>query len=238
MRFDGRAAAQRARAPQGRARARFCAPRPPPPLAGGRGRHSPRAALSRAGTGDEGTRAEMFAAPARVLLVLAGYVYPGYLCFKQLKKPKRDEVAVADWCTYWMCMAALAAVELLADAFVSWAPLYYEAKIAFVVYLWHPRTRGAAFVYESMLAPRIAAHEENIDRALSEAQARAGDALYSSWQRGSSFTQQMLVQAVAQIAANGGQAQTEQKPAFTVTGAPRNAHEAAAAALVTPKKEE
>ena len=176
--------------------------------------------------------------------VLLGYVYPGYRCFKALKlTQKRDqrEKVLADWCAYWMVVAALAAVEVVGDSLVSWVPLYYEAKLAFVVYLWHPRTRGAMFVYDSMLAPRIAQHEEVIDRTLSEAKAKAGDAAYEYWRRGSDTAQKLVVQAVAQIAAQGpAQGQGEgggSKPAFTVSGAPRNAHEAAAAALVTPKEE-
>lgn len=30
-------------------------------------------------------------------------------------------------------------------------PLYYEAKLLFVVWLWHPRTKGAVYLYSHTL---------------------------------------------------------------------------------------
>ena len=30
-------------------------------------------------------------------------------------------------------------------------PLYYEAKLLFVVWLWHPKTRGAVYLYTHTL---------------------------------------------------------------------------------------
>ena len=46
------------------------------------------------------------------------------------------------------------------------APPYSEGKLAFVVYLWHPKTEGALYVYETFLAPFIAQHEGDIDRCV------------------------------------------------------------------------
>ena len=34
--------------------------------------------------------------------------------------------------------------------------MYYEAKVLFVLYLWHPKTQGAAYLYSSMLQPFLA----------------------------------------------------------------------------------
>ena len=30
-------------------------------------------------------------------------------------------------------------------------PLYYEGKVLFVLWLWHPKTRGAAYLYQHTL---------------------------------------------------------------------------------------
>jgi hypothetical protein len=38
-------------------------------------------------------------------------------------------------------VASLTVVERFADGAVSWLPMYGEAKLALVVYLWHPSTR-------------------------------------------------------------------------------------------------
>jgi len=43
--------------------------------------------------------------------------------------------------------------ERAADQLIFWLPMYSEAKVALVVYLWHPRTQGAVFVYDTFLQP-------------------------------------------------------------------------------------
>ena len=62
----------------------------------------------------------------------------------------------------------------IADRFVFWLPMYCEAKVAFVVYLWHPRTQGALYVYDAFVAPFLAKHEPDIDRRIDETRASVG----------------------------------------------------------------
>ena len=48
-------------------------------------------------------------------------------------------------------------------------PLYYPAKVAFVVYLWHPKTLGAKTLYGKTVRPALNSHEAQIDQAVDEA---------------------------------------------------------------------
>jgi hypothetical protein len=45
------------------------------------------------------------------------------------------------WCCCRILVASLTVVERFADCAVSWLPMYGEAKLALIVYLWHPNTR-------------------------------------------------------------------------------------------------
>lgn len=47
-------------------------------------------------------------------------------------------------------------------------PLYYEAKLLFVVWLWYPSTKGAVSLYTHTLQPLLAAHEATIDQKLAD----------------------------------------------------------------------
>ena len=47
-------------------------------------------------------------------------------------------------------------------------PLYYEAKLLFVLWLWYPASRGALSLYTHSLQPLLSAHEAAIDRTLAE----------------------------------------------------------------------
>ena len=44
---------------------------------------------------------------------------------------------------YRILLAFLTALERLADCALSWLPMYGEAKLALVVYLWHPSTTAS-----------------------------------------------------------------------------------------------
>jgi receptor expression-enhancing protein 1/2/3/4 len=50
-------------------------------------------------------------------------------------------------------LAVMTIFERAADQLIFWLPMYSEAKVALVVYLWHPRTQGAIFVYDTFLQP-------------------------------------------------------------------------------------
>eukprot|EP00240_Pyramimonas_obovata_P010784 CAMPEP_0118922250 /NCGR_PEP_ID=MMETSP1169-20130426/1239_1 /TAXON_ID=36882 /ORGANISM="Pyramimonas obovata, Strain CCMP722" /LENGTH=124 /DNA_ID=CAMNT_0006863085 /DNA_START=298 /DNA_END=672 /DNA_ORIENTATION=+ len=116
--------------------------------------------------------------------------------------------------------------ERLADAFVFWFPLYSEAKVAFVVWLWQPRTQGAKLLYESFLKPFLLEHEQEVDRCIDESRTRATDLFASYWSRAMHYAQQCFYHALQSWPSNQNQVQGRQGGSqFN----PNNAHEAAAA---------
>eukprot|EP00250_Pteridium_aquilinum_P015031 c22340_g1_i2 orf=88-714(+) len=76
----------------------------------------------------------------RALIMAVGYVYPAYKCFKCVEMNRPDVEQLRFWCQYWIIIAVVTVLERLGDTFVSWLPLYSEAKLAFIIFLWSPRT--------------------------------------------------------------------------------------------------
>ncbi|CAF2109610.1 unnamed protein product [Brassica oleracea] len=113
----------------------------------------------------------------RGLVMVFGYAYPAYECYKAVEKNKPEIQQLRFWCQYWILVAALTVFERVGDTFASWlvVPLYSEAKLAFFIYLWFPKTRGTTYVYDSFFRPYVAKHENEIDRNLVELRTRAGD---------------------------------------------------------------
>ncbi|KAG7587167.1 TB2/DP1/HVA22-related protein [Arabidopsis thaliana x Arabidopsis arenosa] len=111
----------------------------------------------------------------RGLLMVFGYAYPAYECFKTVELNKPEIQQLQFWCQYWIIVAALTIFERIGDALVSWLPMYSEAKLAFFIYLWFPKTKGTTYVYDSFFRPYIAKHENEIDRNLMKARTRARD---------------------------------------------------------------
>lgn len=139
-----------------------------------------------------------------------GYAYPAYECYKtvELNKPEIEQLRF--WCQYWILVAVLTVCERIGDTFISWVPMYSEAKLAFYIYLWYPKTKGTSYVYDSFFKPYVAKHENEIDRSLLELRTRAGDMVFVYWQRAASYGQTRVFEILQYIAA---QSTTRPRPA-------------------------
>ncbi|KAF8403352.1 hypothetical protein HHK36_011454 [Tetracentron sinense] len=98
-------------------------------------------------------------------------------------------------------VAVLTVFERFGDVFVSWLPMYGEMKLAFVIYLWHPKTKGASYVYQTFLRPYIAEHETDIDRKFLELRARVWDLVIQHWQNSADFGQNAFLQIIQYLVA-------------------------------------
>ncbi|KAF5747170.1 HVA22-like protein i [Tripterygium wilfordii] len=136
----------------------------------------------------------------RGLVMVFGYAYPAYECYKTVEKNKPEIEQLRFWCQYWILVAVLTVCERIGDAFISWVPMYNEAKLAFVIYLWYPKTKGTTYVYDSFFRPYVAKHENDIDRNLFELRTRAGDMAILYWQRASSYGQTRVFEILQYIA--------------------------------------
>eukprot|EP00268_Persea_americana_P000647 TRINITY_DN1019_c0_g2_i1.p1 TRINITY_DN1019_c0_g2~~TRINITY_DN1019_c0_g2_i1.p1 ORF type:complete len:339 (+),score=74.84 TRINITY_DN1019_c0_g2_i1:173-1189(+) len=138
----------------------------------------------------------------RGLVMVLGYTYPAYECFKIVEKNKPEIEQLRFWCQYWILVAVLTVLERVGDTFISWVPMYSEAKLAFFVYLWYPKTRGTAYVYDSFLKPYVSKHETEIDRNLMELRAKAGDIAVLYWQKAASYGHTRIFEIMQYAAAS------------------------------------
>ncbi|KAI7747728.1 hypothetical protein M8C21_024744, partial [Ambrosia artemisiifolia] len=136
----------------------------------------------------------------RGLVMVFGYAYPAYECFKCVEKNKPDIEQLRFWCQYWILVAVLTVCERIGDTFISWVPMYSEAKLAFYIYLWFPKTKGTSYVYDSFFQPYISKHETEIDRNLSELRTMAGDMTVLYWQRTASYIQTRTFDIIQYVA--------------------------------------
>lgn len=99
----------------------------------------------------------------RIATLALGYIYPAYKCFKIIdsSKPKIEQLQI--WCQYWIIIAVFTGFERVADTFVSWLPFYSGGKLAFIVYLWHPDTKGTEYVFQTYIKPLVSKHTQEVD---------------------------------------------------------------------------
>jgi len=118
------------------------------------------------------------AASAGVLLILLGigvgslcsiigFVYPTIASFRAIEtKTKNDDT---QWLIYWTVYGFFAVLETFVDYVLYFVPFYYAFKLAFLLWLMLPQTRGAEFLYNSFLRDFLRANESRIDSAINKA---------------------------------------------------------------------
>eukprot|EP01091_Cochliopodium_minus_P013056 TRINITY_DN4102_c0_g1_i1.p1 TRINITY_DN4102_c0_g1~~TRINITY_DN4102_c0_g1_i1.p1 ORF type:complete len:153 (-),score=30.60 TRINITY_DN4102_c0_g1_i1:50-508(-) len=95
---------------------------------------------------------------------VVGFLYPAYKSFKALETPETDDDV--QFLTYWVVYSFFNFLEFFADVVISWIPLYYELKIAALVYLQY--NNSAAFIYKSLIRPFLLKNEKLIDKNIDQ----------------------------------------------------------------------
>ncbi|GMY05855.1 HVA22-like protein k [Fagus crenata] len=91
-----------------------------------------------------------------------GIVLPVYKTFKAIEKKDQDEQQ--RWLLYWAAYGSFSLAEVFADKLLSWFPLYYHVKFAFLVWLQLPSADGARNLYMSHLRPFLLKHQAILDQ--------------------------------------------------------------------------
>uniref|UniRef100_A0A0D9W4R8 HVA22-like protein n=1 Tax=Leersia perrieri TaxID=77586 RepID=A0A0D9W4R8_9ORYZ len=113
----------------------------------------------------------------KALTVLFGYAIPALECFKAIEQRPGRTDQLRFWCQYWIILVILVIFDDIAGVLTSNIPMYSELKLAFLVYLWYPQTRGTDIVYETFLRPLVMQYEPSIEERLRYLRANAGDIL-------------------------------------------------------------
>ncbi|KAM3229756.1 hypothetical protein ACQJBY_060524 [Aegilops geniculata] len=150
---------------------------------------------------------------SRILLLVFGYAYPAYECYKtvELNKPEIEQLIF--WCQYWILVALMTVMERFGDFTISWLPFYSEAKLLFFIYLWYPRTKGTTYIYGTFFKPYISQHENEIDRNLLELRARASDVVIVYVQKVAAVGQNTFFDVLKYVASQSpSQKSKQQRP--------------------------
>ncbi|EOA17377.1 hypothetical protein CARUB_v10005665mg [Capsella rubella] len=91
-----------------------------------------------------------------------GIGLPVYSTFKAIES--RDENEQRKWLIYWAAYGSFSLVEVFTDKIISWFPLYYHVKFAFLVWLQLPTVEGSKQIYNNQIRPFLLRHQARVDR--------------------------------------------------------------------------
>ncbi|KAL5219527.1 hypothetical protein ABZP36_020211 [Zizania latifolia] len=149
---------------------------------------------------------------SRVLLLVFGYAYPAYECYKTVELNKPEIGQLIFWCQYWILVALMTVLERFGDFTISWLPFYSEAKLMFFIYLWYPKTKGTTYIYGTFFRPYISQHENEIDRNLLELRARATDVVVLYFQKAATAGQNTFFDVLKFVASQSSSQKSRQQP--------------------------
>ena len=109
---------------------------------------------------------------SRFACILVGHLYPLYRTFKAIRRmpphaesskafdPPLEPAAISDMkrvVAFWAVHGVFTFAEFFIDFFVWIIPMYYEAKILFLVWLVHSNFSGAMFFFDMFIGLLTAA---------------------------------------------------------------------------------
>ncbi|EAR87858.1 HVA22/TB2/DP1 family protein (macronuclear) [Tetrahymena thermophila SB210] len=97
---------------------------------------------------------------------IVGFIYPAYMSFKALETT--DNKDDKQWLTYWVVYSLFTVMDSFIGFTLSFIPFYYFLKLAFFVYLFHPKTLGAVVVYDKVVQPLLKKYESDIDQNINK----------------------------------------------------------------------
>ncbi|XP_053368025.1 receptor expression-enhancing protein 3 [Clarias gariepinus] len=147
---------------------------------------------------------------SRTVVLLFGTLYPAYYSYKAVKTKNVKEYV--RWMMYWIVFALYTVAETISDLTVAWFPLYYEIKIACVIWLVSPYTRGASVIYRKVLHPLLTSKEREIDDYIVQAKERSYETMLHFGKQGLSIAATAAVSA----AVKGQGAITEKLRSFSM----------------------
>uniref|UniRef100_A0A2K5XAZ8 Receptor expression-enhancing protein n=1 Tax=Mandrillus leucophaeus TaxID=9568 RepID=A0A2K5XAZ8_MANLE len=130
-----------------------------------------------------------------------GMLYPAYYSYKAVKTKNVKEYV--RWMMYWIVFALYTVIETVADQTVAWFPLYYELKIAFVIWLLSPYTKGASLIYRKFLHPLLSSKEREIDDYIVQAKERGYETMVNFGRQGLNLAATAAVTAAVKVIPRG-----------------------------------
>merc|ERR1712183_142408 len=99
------------------------------------------------------------------IVSLLGFLYPAYASVKAIESTIKDDDT--QWLTYWVVYSAFTILEFFSDMFLSWFPLYFLFKCAFLAYCMAPFSwNGSVLIYQRFIKPFVLKHEKEVDQYL------------------------------------------------------------------------
>lgn len=96
-----------------------------------------------------------------------GFLYPAYMTFKTVESIEHDKDDKL-WLCYWVVFSMMNVFDRFLNGILAIIPFYSFLKIAFIVWLFHPKFRGALVIYDKVIKKILKQYESQIDEKIAK----------------------------------------------------------------------
>jgi receptor expression-enhancing protein 5/6 len=96
-----------------------------------------------------------------ILTTLLGVAYPVFMSFHALETDGLSDDQ--QWLTYWVVFGLFNVLDQFAGFILRFIPFYYVLKLAVLIWLFHPKSVGATWVYNNYIK-EYAGHINEIEK--------------------------------------------------------------------------
>jgi len=90
---------------------------------------------------------------AKLITDLVSFVYPAYMSFKAIDSSNSGDDT--QWLTYWVVFSCVSVSEGVLGFVTEFIPFYFPMKVAFFIWLYHPKFMGASTLYAQIIKPLV-----------------------------------------------------------------------------------
>merc|ERR1711970_455470 len=107
----------------------------------------------------------LFGLLAPLTISLIAFTYPAIQSVRSLEEKQDQE----KWLTYWVVYGIFNVAEFFGDILLSWFPLYFFIKMAFLIWCMAPiKLNGSIIIFRMIILPFFILHKEKLDKALNK----------------------------------------------------------------------
>merc|ERR1712147_445098 len=103
----------------------------------------------------------LFGLLAPLTISLIAFTYPAIQSIRSLEENQNQE----KWLTYWVVYGVFNIVEFFGDILLSWFPLYFFIKTAFLIWCMAPiKLNGSIIIFKMIILPFFILHKEKLGK--------------------------------------------------------------------------
>ena len=96
-----------------------------------------------------------------IITTLIGVVYPAFASFIALESEEKEDDK--QWLTYWVCFGFFQIIDCFGGIILQFIPFYFFLKVSFMVWLFHPKTMGALWLYNNYMQAYVKKYRSQIE---------------------------------------------------------------------------